>query len=198
MHPSNSGSFVTCAYFPQTTRPVVVTKPNSLTLTSITVPLVMTPREVYMADEGFFLTPKISRQNVAFSSGCVTWAFFMRKPLGRINLSYLGGFRVKFGSTKVIFVTTRFQAFFFRFPDACTRNISSSATALTCAERRGRSTRSEWPQNKKRNHPRRPLLETTRIDGVKAPRHRGTPRSHLRDRDRPLTRFFCAFLFDGV
>ena len=37
--------------------------------------------------------------------------------------------------------------------------------------------RSERPQNRKRNHPRPPLLETTRVDGVKAPRHRGTPRS---------------------
>ena len=37
--------------------------------------------------------------------------------------------------------------------------------------------RSEGPQNRKRNHPRPPLLETTRDDGVKAPRHRGTPRS---------------------
>merc|ERR1712070_859411 len=97
----------------------------------MTVPFVITPREVYMAEEGFFLTPKMSKQNVALSSGCVTWAFFMRSPEGRINRSYFGGFRVKFGSTKVIFVTTRFQAFFLRLPDACTRNISSSATALT-------------------------------------------------------------------
>ena len=37
--------------------------------------------------------------------------------------------------------------------------------------------RSERPQNRKRNHPRPPLLETTGDDGVKAPRHRGTPRS---------------------
>merc|ERR1719261_968543 len=84
-----------------------------------------------MAEEGFFFTPKISKQNVAFSSGCVTWAFFMRSPEGRINRSYFGGLRVKLGSTKVIFVTTRFQAFFLRLPDACTRNISSSATART-------------------------------------------------------------------
>merc|ERR1719261_1774700 len=84
-----------------------------------------------MAEEGFFFTPKISKQNVAFSSGCVTWAFFMRSPDGLINRSYFGGFLVKFGSTNVILVTTRFQAFFLRLPDACTRNISSSATALT-------------------------------------------------------------------
>ena len=30
--------------------------------------------------------------------------------------------------------------------------------------------RSERPQNRKRNHPRPPLLETTRVDGVRAPR----------------------------
>ena len=47
----------------------------------------------------------------------------------------------------------------------------------SCAGRRGRSTRSELPQNRKRDHPRPPLLETTRVDGVKAPQHRGTPRS---------------------
>ena len=47
-----------------------------------------------------------------------------------------------------------------------------------CAEHRGRSTRSEWPQNRKRDHPRPRLLETTRLDEVKAPQHRGTPRRH--------------------
>ena len=35
----------------------------------------------------------------------------------------------------------------------------------------------KWPQNRKINHPRPPLLETTRVDGVKAPLHDGTPRS---------------------
>ena len=35
--------------------------------------------------------------------------------------------------------------------------------------------RSEWPQNQKINHPRPRLMETSRIDGVKAPQHRGTP-----------------------
>jgi hypothetical protein len=43
MQPSISGLFVTCAYLPQTTLPVVVTRPSSLTLTSIMVPLVITP-----------------------------------------------------------------------------------------------------------------------------------------------------------
>ena len=52
---------------------------------------------------------------------------------------------------------------------------------VTCAEHHGRSTRSEWPHNRKRNHPRPPLLETTRVDGVKAPQHRGTPRSYRLD-----------------
>jgi len=40
---------------------------------------------------------------------------------------------------------------------------------------RGRSPRSEWPQNQKINHPRPRLMETSRVDGVKAPQHRGTP-----------------------
>ena len=56
---------------------------------------------------------------------------------------------------------------------------SSVAAMVTCAEHRGRSTRSERPQNRKRDHPRPPLLETTRVDGVKALQHRGTPRSYL-------------------
>ena len=45
-HPSNSGLFVTCAIFPQATRPLVVTSPKSLTFTSIIVPFVKTPRFV--------------------------------------------------------------------------------------------------------------------------------------------------------
>ena len=49
----------------------------------------------------------------------------------------------------------------------------------TCAEHRGLSTRSERPQNRKRDHPLPSFLETTRVDGVKAPQHRGTPRSDL-------------------
>jgi len=57
MHPSFSGWLVTCAYLAQTTLPPCVTIPNSLTFTSIIVPLVITPREVYICDEGFFLTP---------------------------------------------------------------------------------------------------------------------------------------------
>ena len=41
-------------------------------LTSTTVPLVITPSDVYSGDVGFFFTPIIGRQNVAFRSGCVT------------------------------------------------------------------------------------------------------------------------------
>lgn len=93
MHPSFSGLLVTWAYFPakcisyctilvtgggnyeflpHITFPPCVTNPNSLTLISITVPFVMTPRDVYIGDEGFFLTAITGKQNVAFSSGCVT------------------------------------------------------------------------------------------------------------------------------
>ena len=41
-------------------------------LTSITVPLVITPSPVYIGELGFFFTPIIGKQNVALSSGCVT------------------------------------------------------------------------------------------------------------------------------
>ena len=35
----------------------------------------------------------------------------------------------------------------------------------------------ELPQNQKRNHPRHREMATSRVDGVKAPPHSGTPRS---------------------
>ena len=35
--------------------------------TSITVPFVITPRDVYIGDCGFFFTPIIDKQNVAFN-----------------------------------------------------------------------------------------------------------------------------------
>lgn len=44
----------------------------------MTVPFVITPSEVYIGEDGFFLTPMIGRQNVALSSGCVTCAFLKR------------------------------------------------------------------------------------------------------------------------
>ena len=65
---------------------------------------------------GIFFTPSIGRQKVAFSSGCVTWAFLKRKPIGLMNLSYLGGFRVKPSPTKHTSVTFLFHAFLFLFP----------------------------------------------------------------------------------
>ena len=43
----------------------------------------------------------------------------------------------------------------------------------TCA----RSTRSERPQTRKRNHPRHREMVTSRLNGVKAPQNRITPRS---------------------
>ena len=55
-----------------------------------------------------------------------------QSPEGLMNLSYLGGFRVKPWPTKVTLVTMRFQLFFFRLPDLSTLNISSSATGRTC------------------------------------------------------------------
>lgn len=37
--------------------------------TSMMVPLVITPREVYIVEEGFFFTPTMGRQKVVCSSG---------------------------------------------------------------------------------------------------------------------------------
>lgn len=39
------------------------------------VPFESTPRDVYNGDVGFFFTPIIGKQKVAFNSGCVTCAF---------------------------------------------------------------------------------------------------------------------------
>ncbi|KAJ8613464.1 hypothetical protein MRB53_036949 [Persea americana] len=100
-HPSFSGLFVTCAQRPQTTLPPAVTKPSSLTFTSMIVPLVRTPSCVYNGLCGFFLTPSIGSWTVTPSSGCVTFAFLYLNPIGRMNLSYLTGLRVKSGPTKV-------------------------------------------------------------------------------------------------
>lgn len=77
--------------------------------TSMMVPLVSTPREVYIGPLGFFFTPIISRLKVHFSSGCVTWALLNRNPEGRMNLSYFGGFLVKLGPTNVALVIILFH-----------------------------------------------------------------------------------------
>ena len=50
---------------------------------------------------------------------------------------------------------------------------------LACAEHRIHWKRSERPQTRKRNHPLPSFLETSRVDGVKAPQHFKTPRSRL-------------------
>lgn len=113
------------------TFPLCVTSPNSLMLTSMMVPLVMTPSWVNMGDWGFFLTPIIGKQNVALSSGWVTWAFLNLNPMGRINLSYLGGFLVKSSPTYVTLVTILFHAFFLLLPVRRTLKTSFSPTALT-------------------------------------------------------------------
>lgn len=75
------------------------------------VPLVMTPRDVYIGPLGFFLIPMISRQKVHLSSGWVTWALVKRSPDGRMKRSYFGGFLVKPGPTNVAFVTILFHCF---------------------------------------------------------------------------------------
>ena len=56
--------------------------------------------------------------------------------------------------------------------------VAVAAFAPTCVEHRGRSTRSETAQTRKRNHPRPRLMDTSRVDGVKASLHNGTPGSH--------------------
>ena len=90
----------------------------------------MTPRFVYMGLDGFFLTPMMGRQKVAFNSGCVTWALFILSPIGRMNLSNFGGFLVKLSPTNVTFVTILFQPFLFVLPDFRTLNTSDSDWAL--------------------------------------------------------------------
>ncbi|CAG2178265.1 unnamed protein product, partial [Oppiella nova] len=103
-------------YFPQTTFPDWVTRPNSLMFTSMTVPFVMTPNDVYIGELGFFFTPIIGKLKVALNSGCVTCAVLNLRAIGRIKRSNLGGFRVKPSPTKHTFVTIRFQHFFLRLP----------------------------------------------------------------------------------
>lgn len=125
------------------------------------VPLVTTPREVYIGPLGFFFTPIISRLNVHLSSGCVTWALVNRKPDGRMKRSYFGGFLVKPCPTNVTLVIILFHCLaanikfgmllynikwpkvrrrvgsghvgylLFLLPVLITLNISSSATGLT-------------------------------------------------------------------
>ena len=68
IQPSFSGLLVICAYFPNTILPPAVTSPSSDTLTSMTVPFVMTPSCVYIGDCGFFFTPKICSWKVALRS----------------------------------------------------------------------------------------------------------------------------------
>mmetsp|Transcript_100970 Transcript_100970/g.308766 ORF Transcript_100970/g.308766 Transcript_100970/m.308766 type:complete len:250 (-) Transcript_100970:173-922(-) len=131
MHPSISGLLVTWAYLAQITLPVWVTRPSSDTLTSMIVPFVMTPNEVYKADCGFFFTLTMSKQKVILSSGCVTCAFFCRNAAGLMYRSYFGGFRVKLSPTNEILLTMRFHAFFLRLPVRKILNISSSVMALT-------------------------------------------------------------------
>lgn len=101
MQPSFSGLLVTWAYLPHTTLPPGVTRPSSDTFTSMMVPRVITPRLVYAWPLGFFLMPMMASWKVAFSSGWVTCALFMRRPVGRMKRSYLGGLRVNPGGTKV-------------------------------------------------------------------------------------------------
>lgn len=94
------GLLVIWAYFPQTTFPPAVTNPKELTSTSIIVysqfgnswsifhtPRVNTPNWVYIGLLGFFLTPIIGHCTVTASSLWVTFAFFIRNPIGLINRS---------------------------------------------------------------------------------------------------------------
>lgn len=81
---------------------------------------------------GFFLTPRMGNCTVTPSSGCVTFAFLYRRPMGRIKRSYLTGLRVKSGPTNVGLVIMRFQLFLCVFlPVLTALNISSSLMPRT-------------------------------------------------------------------
>jgi hypothetical protein len=97
----HSQLFVICAHLPHATFPPAVTNPTSLTLTSMIVPFVRNPNCVYIGFCGFFLTLMIGSCTVTPNSGCVTFAFLCRKPMGRMNGSYLTGRLVKSGPTNV-------------------------------------------------------------------------------------------------
>lgn len=77
--------------------------------TSIIVPLVITPRELYIGPLGFFFTPMISRLKEHLSSGWVTLALVKRNPDGRMKRSYFGGFLVNPAPTNVAFVIILFH-----------------------------------------------------------------------------------------
>ena len=62
-------TLVIWAHLPQTTLPLVVTRPSSETLTSTMVPLVRTPSWVYRGFWGFFLTERMGSWTVTPSSG---------------------------------------------------------------------------------------------------------------------------------
>ena len=98
--------------------------------TSMIVPLVMIPIPVYIDELGFFFTPKIGRQNDP-NLVLETLARFNLNPIGLMNRSYFGAFLVNPGSTKVIFVMTRFQALRFVLPDLWTLKASFSLICRT-------------------------------------------------------------------
>ncbi len=131
IHPSSSGLLVTWAYLDQTTLPVCVTSPSSDTLTSSTVPFVITPNDVYVFDCGFFFTPNIGNLNVVFNSGCVMFAYLNRRPIGRMKRSCFGGLRVKLSPTKHTLFILRFQHLRLRLPERITSNISAYVIGFT-------------------------------------------------------------------
>ena len=52
--------------------------------------------------------------------------------------------------------------------------------SLKASPARSIAVRSEWPQNRKRNHPLHGEMDTSHINKVKTPQHDGTPRAHRR------------------
>ena len=52
--------------------------------------------------------------------------------------------------------------------------VDATRVSFVISSAFGRDSGSERPQTRKRNHPRPPLLQTTRVDGVKVPQHCGT------------------------
>ena len=145
---------------------------------------------------GFF-DFKIASCNSSLSKGAPVFGLISSNLGSTFNILYLylsirwvsrGCFQgqspistISFGSGSFTFFgVRRSMTFFFNEAvSALARILSSSVPPRsTCAEHRGLATQSERPHNRKLNHPRPRLMDTSRVDGVKAPQHRGTPRSY--------------------
>ena len=113
------------------------------------------------------------------SSGCVTLALVKRRPVGRINRSYLGALRVKDGPTKVTFVTIRFHSF--------SAQLAAEGVSASCAR--------FHPATQQRAGPGR----TFPLPGLDDLEHLVLrDRGNLWQRHAPLASFLLPLLLDGV